>query len=174
MTPRTSAPLKMPDGGVVSATPEQICEIFQTVKLPDAFRDALHTVAPDDVRTVVTRDNWMGSAYSVGTYTDRMARESIQTVALTPDLLRRMGEQARASWRKFDTVAQKIMSVQRYADAVRTLRVVEHRTWRSVAWSAHLVGMGAWMPFDNQLLGMALCEHAAPRFGEYYLSHPWN
>ena len=61
------------------------------------------------------------------------------------------------------------------ARALRIREIRSHNSWRIVAGATYLEwGIDAdWMPQNNQLAGMALCEIAANLLGEDHTKEPW-
>lgn len=83
--------------------------------------------------------------------------------------------------RKADNRAQEFTGLVKdltraQAAKVRNWRVDEHMTWRRLAREAYLMGWfsRSWQPPENQIMGMALCEKAAPFFKENFREPPWN
>lgn len=63
---------------------------------------------------------------------------------------------------------------ERQAHLVRALRVDQGCSWRMVAEECYEAWGGSWAPPSNQIVGMILCEAAAPKFGEDANAEPWN
>lgn len=87
--------------------------------------------------------------------------------------LKELAEAAKSTHDAFLDEAAEIMTPE-LAAKIRELRVDEGYSWRAVAQSIYDLTGGGWSPPSNQLMGMALCEHAAAHFGEHYRSEPWN
>lgn len=87
--------------------------------------------------------------------------------------LMELAQAAQATHDTFLSEVAELITDERAA-FVRKLRVEEGYSWRAVAEACYLEWNGDWQPPSNQLMGMALCEHAANHYGEHYMDDTWN
>jgi len=91
--------------------------------------------------------------------------------------LMELAQMAGERFKGFQAMVLALMEKE-HAEFVRKLRVDEGYSWRAVADTCYIEWGGdafeEWDPPSNQLMGMALCEHAAEFFDEHYMKEPWN
>lgn len=109
----------------------------------------------------------------------QMGRESVKkgfTVIRSIGELEKLAEIANETKSSFDKICGHM--TKEHADCVRKARVDLCLSWRSVAELCYesplFANFERWAPPSNQLMGMSLCEKAAPYFGEDYMKAPWN
>lgn len=101
--------------------------------------------------------------------------EKCAGIPLTYDQLVEFATKADERHKEFTQLAQGMTPKQ--AAVVRKVRVERRMTWRAVARTFHKLGwrnLRGWDPPSNQLMGMALCKHAAEFFQESFNEPPWN
>jgi hypothetical protein len=100
----------------------------------------------------------------VTSYTDK---KLISTMPGDPGLiqitsmeqLKQMAVQAKERYAEFDRMIRPIMNNRR-ATFAKDLYLKEKYSWRAIAVRCWTEWNGAWMPPDNQLAGMKICEIA--------------
>lgn len=93
-------------------------------------------------------------------------------IPLTPEQLAEFARAADRRFAQFTKLTEAMTKEQ--ANVVRKLRVEQRCSWRAVARTCYILGMGRWSPASNQIMGMALCQRAAQILGEDYRMEPWN
>ena len=95
-------------------------------------------------------------------------------VTMTPEMLEEAAKKIPEHYRGYLTGCLSVITGKAMAALVRTLRVDEGHSWRSVAaWmdESGFVNVG---DGDPQLIGRALCELSADQLGEDFDAPPWN
>lgn len=96
-------------------------------------------------------------------------------LALTPERKAGLGRQANEAYKGLQDEIAMWMTVVR-ARRIRDLRTKRRCSWRRVAEVVHREWGtdAAWLPPDNQIAGMVLCEVAADLMDEDGQADPWN
>lgn len=161
---------------MIAATTVQLLELFNATELPPEFAARLVTPKSENAVTLVTHDAFCRNEPRYGiTATDALflSAAHFPMVELTPAMMRTMWKRSRVVGDMFDVMARDLVDRPR-AETIRTIRVQFHSSWRTVALTVFDAVGALWMPPDNQLMGMALCDAAAEHFGEDYMTGEWN
>jgi len=118
-------------------------------------------------KKLVTGDEHMGQEEA------EMITSGEGYVITSVEEMNKLAEQAQERFGEFGEQVAGMTKDQ--SKKVRTWRVDDGYSWRSIAQQVHELGwFGEFYPSSNQLAGIALCDKAANMLGEEYMKEPWN